>query len=56
MDTTKAEGTVQELVGKGQDVPGGALGETATQISGKARELRGKGAAALRGHDQHRAR
>ena len=42
MDTDKAEGTVQELVGKGQDVLGAALGDTATQVSGKARELSGK--------------
>ena len=42
MDTDKAEGTVQELVGKGQDVLGAALGDMATQVSGKTRELSGK--------------
>nr|WKF60849.1 hypothetical protein HUO10_005371 [Paraburkholderia busanensis] len=42
METTKAEGTLQEAVGGAQRAAGDLLGDAATQISGSARELGGK--------------
>jgi uncharacterized protein YjbJ (UPF0337 family) len=42
MDTDKAAGAVQEVAGKVQDSVGDSLGDTTTQLKGKARELGGK--------------
>lgn len=38
----KAEGTMQKIAGQVQDAIGGATGNAATQLEGKARELGGK--------------
>lgn len=38
----QAKGTVKDVVGKAQDALGGAAGDAATQIQGKARQAAGK--------------
>ena len=42
MDTDTAEGSLNEVAGKVQDAVSGMVGDAATQMSGKARELSGK--------------
>jgi uncharacterized protein YjbJ (UPF0337 family) len=42
METTKAEGVLQEAEGMAEDTIGTATGNSATQLSGKTNELRGK--------------
>jgi uncharacterized protein YjbJ (UPF0337 family) len=42
MDTTRAEGAVREAVGNAQDTIGEVIGDASMQLSGKAKELRGK--------------
>jgi uncharacterized protein YjbJ (UPF0337 family) len=42
MDTEKAEGAVEEVVGKVQGAVGALADDSATQLAGKARELSGK--------------
>ena len=39
MDTDTAEGTLKEVAGRVQDAVSGVVGDAATQMSGKAREL-----------------
>lgn len=42
METSKAEGAVQEVAGKIENAVGDLAGDTSTQFAGKTRELGGK--------------
>ncbi|MBB3173324.1 uncharacterized protein YjbJ (UPF0337 family) [Endobacter medicaginis] len=42
MDSNKVEGAAKEFVGRLQDGAGGLLGDTATQVKGKANQAAGQ--------------